>query len=446
MSAADWIEPSMEGVAWTLTNREQVASRPSLSEDAECDICVVGAGYLGLTTALKAAENGASVILLETGRVGAGASGRNGGFAVPHFPGALRPSDVEKRLGPRKGPKLLNLVADGPNNIRTLVQRHGIQSDFEQNGWVNLAHSKAALTKVRAVYDDWKAFGAPGDWLDADGVNAELGSPTYLGGWRSPTGAVLNPYAHALGLARAAEAAGVRIFENSRVTGIEQEDRGPALVRVVGAKEPHVVRAGKVLVATNAYTDPLVPALQKTAISVRLYHCATSPLPEEVLSKILPNKNCFGDLRKSGGFARLDVAGRLIQGGAVFSAHPASRSYGLAHSRRRILEFFPQLAGVKLEFQNYWEGYCAITDSFLPHVQRLRPDVFSVLGFATRGVSLSQNVGLVMGDFLTGRITLDDVPLEVTDGVRKISMHGLKTAVGRQVFPFYRLKDRLGLT
>lgn len=446
MSAAAWVDPEMAGVVWTRTSRETPVARPALADDLECDLVIVGGGYLGLTTALQAAGNGAGVVLLEGGTVGAGASGRNGGFVVPHFPGALRPSQVERRLGPRKGAALNQLVAEGPDRVAELVRVHGIASDFRQHGWVQPGHSKAALVKVRASYEEWRALGAPVEWLDAGAVEAELGAAGYLGGWRSPKGAVLNPYAQALGLARAAEAAGVRILERSRATAILQEAPGRVLVRCAVAGGSRVVRAHAALVATNAYTEALVPDLPQSVIPVRLFHTATAPLPPEMLERILPGRGCFTDLRKSGGFGRLDVAGRLISGGAVFAAAPRVQAYGEAHARARMQELFPQLRGAPVALDSYWEGHCALTEAALPYLQRLRPDVFAVIGFSTRGVALAQNLGRVMGDLLSGRIGLDAVPLEMVDGVRKIPLQAVKTAIGRQIFPFYRLKDRLGLT
>ncbi|MDZ7908180.1 MAG: FAD-dependent oxidoreductase [Gemmobacter sp.] len=445
MSAADWIDPKMTGVVWTRTSREPQIDRPPLDSDAQADLVIVGAGYTGLAAAIRAAAAGLRVIVVEAGIAGAGASGRNGGYAVPHFPGALRPSAVEKLLGPRKGQALNALVSTGPDRVAELVRRYAIDSDFAQRGWVQPAHSQAALAKVRAVHDDWRAFGVKVDWLDAGAVAAETGAAGYLAGWRNAAGAVVNPLAHARGLARAAESEGARIVERTRVTGIAQEGPGRVILTCTGPGGVHRLQAGKVLIATNAYTDALMPGLPRSVVTVRLYHIATTPLPELLRRRILPNRNCFTDLRKSGGFGRYDSAGRLISGGAVFAAANV-RAYGEAHARRRMAELFPQLRGQQIGIEDYWEGYCALTDSYLPHVQRLQPDVFAVLGFSTRGVALTQTIGQAMGDMLAGKCGLEDVPLEVVDGLRRIPFQPLKTAVGRQIFPLYQMKDRLGLS
>lgn len=445
MSTAKWIDTAMGGVVWTRSCREARLRRPALAQDETADLVIVGGGYCGLTTAIAAAQAGLRVLVLEAGIVGVGASGRNGGYAVPHFPGAVRPSAIEARLGPRKGPALNAMVANGPDRVADLVRRYAIQSDYQQNGWVQPAHSAAAEARVRAVFDDWAAFGAPVEWLDRAAVAAETGAAGYLSGWKNAAGAVVNPYAQALGLARAAEQEGARICEESRVTAIDQQAPGQVIVSVRSGGRSHRVQAGRVLIATNAYTDDLLPELSKSVITLRLYHCATRPLPPTLLDSVLPRRNCFTDLRKSGGFGRLDVQGRLIAGGAVFAAANA-RSYGLNHARGRVRLLFPQLRDQDIVFDDYWEGYACITEPYIPHVQRLRADVFSLIGFSTRGVSLAQNIGLVMGEFFAGQRGLDDVPLEVIDGVRRIPLQAVKTAVGRNIFPLYRLKDRLGLS
>lgn len=240
--------------------------------------------------------------------------------------------------------------------------------------------------------------------------------------------------------ARAATQLGVRVFENSPVDGIDRADAG-AVVRAGSGR----VKAGMVIVATNAYTGDFLPAVQRSAVPVHLYHIATKPLREELRREILKTQLCFTDLRKSGGFGRLDPAGRLVSGGAVFALASRER-YGARHARARLKLLFPQLTAEDIRFDGYWEGYCAVTDSYLPHVQRLGNNVFSVTGFSTRGVNLAQNLGRVVGEFAAGRRSLDDVPVEVVDGRKDVSCWPLKVRAARLIFPLYQAKDRLGLS
>lgn len=447
MSTADWIDTSMKGVVWLRTAKEKRIERSPLSQDQTADLVIVGGGFCGLNAAIAAAKAGLSVIVLEGGIVGVGASGRTGGYAVPNHPHGLTPKQVEKHLGSRKGPALNALVASGTNRLAEIVREYDIKSDYLQNGWILPAHSGKSLKKVKTAYDEWRAFGVDLQWLDAEEVKAETGASGYLAGWKNPAGGVVNPFSHSQGLARAAEQEGASIYERTRVVAIDQKAAGEVIVTAKASGGAYKVKARKVMIATNAYTDDdLAPSLSRSVITLYLYTCATKPLPPEILKTVVPNRGCFTDLRDATGFARLDVEGRLISGGAVFVSSSNPREYGLTYSRGKVLSLFPQLKGKDIEFEDYWEGYNCITEAYIPHIQRVKPDVFSLLGCSTRGVSLMQNLGLMMGEFFAGNRSLDDIPVEVIDGVRTIWMHGLKTNVGRNIFPIFRLKDSLGLT
>lgn len=447
MSTADWIDTSMKGVAWMRTVKEKRIDRHALAQDETADLVVVGGGFTGLNAAIAAARAGLSVAVLEGGIVGVGASGRTGGYAVPNHPHGLTPGKVESHLGASKGPAFNALVADGPNQVAETVNRYEIQSDYLQNGWILPAHSEKALRKVKTAYDEWKAFGAPVEWLDAEAVGAATGAKGYRAGWRNPVGGVVNPFSHSQGLARAAEQEGARIYEQTRVTGIDQKGPGQVVVTASAGGVSRRVSAKKVLIATNAYTDEdLAPTLSRSVITLYLYQCATKPLPEEIRKTLVAGCSCFTDLRDATGFARFDVEGRLVGGGAVFVSAFNPKKYGLTYSHGKMWQLFPQLKELGVTFEDYWEGYNCITEAFIPHIQRVKPDVFSLLGCSTRGVALMQNLGRMMGEFFAGSRSLDDIPVEVVDGIRTIWMQGFKTNVGRNVFPIYRLNDSLGLT
>jgi glycine/D-amino acid oxidase-like deaminating enzyme len=440
MSITSPIDPSMHGVIWTKSLQEKVEERPQIADDEVADLVVVGGGYCGLTTALHAAKAGLSVVLLEAGIVGDGASGRNGGFVVPHFPGGLTPSRVASVLGRQKGEKLAGLVAGGAEAMFGQVREFQIQCHAEQKGWIQPAHSQKSLAAVRSVYDEWRALGVSAQWLDGGDVAALTGAKGYVGGWTNPSGGTINPYSHSLGLARVATNLGVRIFEHSRAERFEI-GKGGTTVHVGG----HRVRGRTVLVATNGYTDATLPTVQRSAIPVYLFHAATKPLRKELRETILSSRICFTDLRNSGGFGRLDPDGRLITGGAVLAVGN-SQAYGLAHVRKRSRILYPAMTDEDVAIEGYWEGFCAITPTYLPHVQILGDGFLSVGGFSTRGVNLAQSIGRVMGEFASGRRSIDDIPLEVRDARRDVPMWPVKTLIARFMFPLFQAKDRLGLT
>lgn len=431
------IDATMAGVHWAAISKEAPFVENRSLRKAEYDIAVVGGGYCGLSIALHAARAGQSVVLLEAGTIGCGASGRNGGIVVPHFPGGMTADDAAASIGSERAERLAQMVADGPAFVFDQIRALGIQCDAEQNGWLQPAHSEKAMAKVQRVYNSWKARGVDAEWLDAAGVAAYTGATGYLGGWYRKTGGTVNPYALALGLARAAQAAGADLRQGTKVTAIRADGSAKRVKTSQGE-----VRARKVVIATNAYTPALYPGLQHSVIPVRLYHGFTQVLTEEQRRSIVPKRVCFTDLRKSGGFARYSADNRIMIGGAIFRAS-SPRRYSEAHSRRRLQELFPQFKDIS--FDSFWEGWCCLTDAYLPAIQQLEPDVYSVIGFSTRGVALSQTLGREVALFLAEQKTEAEMPVRVGP-VLPISMQPVKAFLGGFAFPAYQMRDALRLT
>ncbi|WMS42194.1 FAD-dependent oxidoreductase [Acuticoccus sp. MNP-M23] len=431
-------DAALDGVHWAAHAREPHVPHAALDTDLDVDVAVVGGGYTGLSAAREAARCGASVALLEAGRIGCGASGRNGGFVVPHFPGSTSVSDVVAAIGARKGEALAAEVTSGPDRVLATIQRYQIEADVEQNGWLQPAHSARSLAKVRRVFEDWRAFGADVTWLDETAVGKMTGTATYRGGWTRPNGATVNPAALARGLGRAAANEGALLFEASPVDAIARDGQGSVLS--VGA---HTVRARAVVLATNGYTEQLIGGEARALIPVQLFHTMTAPLDEAIRAKILPTRACFTDIRRSGGFARYDRDGRLISGGLVF-APLAGRASFTRHAQRRMGQIFPGLGTPPLEA--WWTGWCAVTDNGLPRVQRLAPNVFSVAGYATRGVCMAQIAGAALGRVVGGEGELADLPFEVHEGAAEIPLHTIKALGAKLIFPYYVALDRVRLS
>ena len=431
-------EPTLDGVHWVPRSKEgPFAGDPKAAVRAEYDLAVVGGGYTGLSVAFNAARHGLSVLVLEAGRIGWGASGRNGGFVVPHFAGPLNADDAADAIGRERAERLAAVVADGPAYVFGLIREHQIRCDAEQNGWIQPAHSRASLEKVRRVYKSWRDRGRDVEWLDAAEVKARTGASGYLGGWYGPTGGMVNPYALAQGLARVARSHGVDIVEQAEVVSMRPAGRA----RVLATPQAEYT-ARQVVFATNGYTPGVVEGLPRTVIPIRLYHFFTRPLTGDELAVTLPRRIPLTDVRKSGGFARLDAENRVISGGLVFGLGD-NRSYGERHARLRLGQIFPHLAGI--EFETYWEGSCAVTETSLPVIQRLDDNVYSLMGYMTRGVAMAQTLGRELGEFLAGRKSEAELPLPVTP-LEPIPLQPIKALVGRYAFPVFKARDSLGLS
>ncbi|MFN0263019.1 NAD(P)/FAD-dependent oxidoreductase [Tepidamorphus sp. 3E244] len=432
-------EPSLEGVHWVPRSEE-----PPFEPDAgasirdEYDLAIVGAGYSGLSIAFNAALHGLSVLVLEAGKVGWGASGRNGGFVVPHFVGPLSADTAAGLVGETRGERLAQTVADGPDYVFGLIREHQIRCHAEQNGWIQPGHSQRSLAIVRANYEAWRKRGRDVEWLDAEELKVRTGASNYLGGWYGPTGGTVNPYALAQGLARVARARGVDIREGAEVFAMRGDDTARVLVT-----EDAEFRARQVVFATNGYTPGgVMEGLSRTVIPIRLYHYFTRPLTRDELAITLPQRIPITDIRKSGGFVRLDAENRVIAGGLVFG-YGDNRPYGERHARLRLSQIFPHLRDVA--FESYWEGSCSVSDDGLPVIQRAAGNVYTLAGFMTRGVAMSQTLGRDLGEFLAGKRSEADMPLPITE-LRPVPLQPLKTLIGRYAFPAFKLRDRLGLS
>jgi glycine/D-amino acid oxidase-like deaminating enzyme len=441
MSLDSPIVTDRSDVLWKLNLKEQERAYPSIMDDCETALVVIGAGFAGLNAAIHARKAGMDVIVLEAGVLGGGGSSRNGGYCVPQFATSIGPMDVIRSIGRQKAEALCDMIGHGPTKVFEQIKAFGIECSAVQKGWAQPAHSSKSLKRAKQLYEEWKALGHDVEWHSGDEINGLLGTQDYIGGWSNKTGGTVNPYSLSLGLGRVADELGVKIFEHSAVTGITEE--GSDVICTVGQ---YTVRAKKALIATNGYTGAFARDVQRSSIPVKLYHGATKPLRPELREEILASGYCFGDLRKSGGFGRLDEQGRLTTGGVVFAGVANRQGYGERHMRHRMKEMYPQMTDMDLQFDGYWEGYCAVTDNWLPHVHHLGRSVFSVSGFGTRGVNMAQNLGMILGEFLADKRTLSDIPVEVIDGRRDVPFWSVQTFGAGFSFPYYQGLDKLRMS
>lgn len=389
----DRLAGSKHRVFW-LDTPDRPAPRPSLPGDIRCDLAVVGGGFSGLWTALlaKEADPTREVILLERGRLGDGASGRNGGFCsaslthgrangVAHF-------GDEERLLSRLGSE--NLDA-----IESAINRYGIDCGFERSGTIDVATQPYQLESLDA---------ADGDLLDGVAVRRELDSPTFLGGVWDRTGtAMVDPARLVWGLAQAAERIGVRIFENTPVIRL----RGSGPVRLLTPSGP--IDADRVALATNVFR-PLLRRIRPYVVPVYDYVLMTEPLTKDQLERIgWTNRQGFSDLGNQFHYFRLTADNRILWGGYDAIYHFGRRTSPVYEDRpatygRLADQFagtFPQLA--EIGFSHRWAGAIDTCTRFCPFFGTVRGGTVAyALGFTGLGVGASRFGAQVMLDLLDG--------------------------------------------
>ncbi|MER8714724.1 FAD-binding oxidoreductase [Mesorhizobium sp. M0228] len=416
---------------WHAVGRNR-RDRPALEGALDVDLAIVGGGFSGLSTALHTAERGISVAVLEAEIIAWGATGRNAGFVVPNF--AKRdPDDIIAQLGPERGERLVDFAAGSADLVFALIKRHAIECDAVQSGWIQPAHSPAALQKTRSRAEQWAQRGRQTVALDRQAVEELTGVRGYLGGWIDRSGGVLNPVEYARGLADAAEKAGARIFEHTRVKSIERTGGGWTLKTASGS-----VRAEKVLVATNAYGGQLERTLQRTYFPLKIFQIATAPLPREYRTRLLPGGQGVGDTRRNLFTFRFDGENRLITGGMHVFGPGADTRVPRAIWRRLARHL--DLPGMP-PIDYSWSGMAAVEPDFLPHLVDLGPGL--VAGFACngRGIAMTTAMGEVLADWADGTKP-QDLPLPFAPP-SPIPFHSLVRHAPNMVLPWSMLRDRL---
>jgi gamma-glutamylputrescine oxidase len=407
-------------------------ARAALRGSERADVCVIGAGFTGISAALELAERGFSVIVLEAVRVGFGASGRNGGQIIN---GYSRPLDViAARYGEQAGRAIGAMALEGASIIRERVAKYAIACDLVPGGLL-VALSARQMQWLEHEQRVWAAYGHPGmTLLDRAGLAPHVTSPRYVGGLLDPLGGHLHPLNLVQGEAAALESLGGRIFENSRV--LEVETGAEPVVRTAQGE----VRSKYVLVCGNAYIGDLLPELGGKIMPVSTQVLATEPLGQ-LAETLLPSNVCVEDCNYVLDYFRRSADGRILYGGGIVygGQDPAS-------IRKKILPLmrktFPALAGRKIDYA--WSGNFALTLTRFPQIGRLSPSVYFSHGDSGHGVTTTHLLGKLLGEAVAGTASRFDVfaglPYYPFPGGKALRVP--LTVLGSW---YYRFRDRLGV-
>lgn len=413
---------------WAATAPPPPATTPLVGE-AVADLCVVGAGYTGLSAALHAAEAGLSVVVVEAAQIGWGASGRNNGQVIPTL-SRLDPDDIVAMTG-AKGEEFVALIRDSASLVFDLIRAHGIEAEAVQKGWVQPAHRDSRMKVAERRVKQWGARGAPVELVDRARMAEIAGTDHWHGGWLNRSGGRINPLGFARGLAAASIKAGARIFTQSPARSVARDG-----VRWKVATPRGTVLADKLVLATHAYGNELWPGLRTEVIPVRSFQMATEPVGDNVHRTILPEGHALSDTRGDLYFCRFDANRRLVTGGALIIA----AGYD-ARIRRRIAEraarVFPQLGVPRFDY--LWYGFIGVNRDRLPHIHELAPGVYGWTGCNGRGVALATAIGREFARAAAGtpirHLALPLCPL------KPIPAHGFARLLAPLAVGLYRWRD-----
>ncbi|MBU9597997.1 NAD(P)/FAD-dependent oxidoreductase [Burkholderia multivorans] len=359
-----------------------------LDADIDCDFAVIGAGIMGLSSALALRERGASVTVLEAEHPATAASGRNGGLVVPSLP-RVGPAEVVRLLGDEYGPRLLRLVADGAQAVFDLIERHRLDCDAVQGGWLNPAHANELTDGLKARVSAWQNAGARARWIDRDEACQRIGSAAFHGALYDESGGHVNPFAYTQELARTASGKGARIFVDSPVLRIDSASGRYLLQTPTGT-----VRAATILQCTNAVPSgprALAPAVTRSIVPLTVFQLATSVVPQSVRRSMLKQNEALSDTRNNLFALRFTVDGRIVTGGMAPLTQWMAEPRLLRSLARRMERIFPQLGEVRFDF--IWRGGAALTPDFLPRLFEVGPNWYAPIGCNGRGIAMTTSLG-----------------------------------------------------
>ncbi len=405
---------------------------PPLTQNINVEVAVVGAGYTGLSAALHMAERGHEVALLEKREPAWGAAGRNGGqvnAGLKH-----EPAVVERDLGPVYGPRVLQLSGDAPNFVFSLIARLGIDCEAQRGGSLRVAYTAKQVDGLRTYVDQWKKYGADVNLWDATQVADATGTSRYVAAAHDSRGGAVNPLSFARGIARAAVHAGCTIYGSTPATGLWREGSAWHIATPAG-----VVRAERVIIATDGYSDDLWPGLRRSIVPLYSAMIATEPLTGEIADAILPGREVVYEGGNITVYFRRDNANRLLMGGRGCQRRTNTHA-DYEHLVRYAEKLWPRLAPV--EWTHWWNGQFALTPNFYPRFHTPAPNLFIVLGYSGRGLALGTAMGAQLASLALGMPPAEFV-LPVTP-IRAIPLHRLwPVGVAAGVLRG-RLLDRLG--
>jgi glycine/D-amino acid oxidase-like deaminating enzyme len=376
---------------WHATMPELESRRGRTLPDT-ADVVVIGGGYTGINAARTLAASGAAVTLVEAESLGFGGSTRNGGIVHPGY--KWGPQELIDRYGDETGRALFRETMDAYDLVKRLIAGEGIDCEFRERGYLDLAWAPSHGDELRQSVETLRRFGIEATFVPKEDLADEIGSTFYHGGLVFPPSGLLHPGKYFAGLVAAADRAGADLHGGVRASTIRRQADG----RFVVETNRGAILAKDVVVATNGYTDGVVPSLRRRIIPIGSYIIATEPLPDELARTISPRGRAFFDTKNFLYYWHVSEDRRMVFGGrASFLPTNVDRSAAILH--KGLLEVHPQLAGYRVDYA--WGGNVGFTFDRMPHVGRVDGITYA-MGCCGTGVALMTALGTAVGEWLGG--------------------------------------------
>lgn len=380
----------------------QLSEFPRLNNAIQVDVCVVGAGFTGLSTALHLAKSGYSVAVIEAQRIGFGASGRNGG----QVSGGQRMDQegLEKMLGDDHARALWDISQQSVELVRALSD--DMDDCAMTDGIIHAAHRERYVGEEHAYTDHLRdKYGYHKiQNINRDEMRDLVNSPAYHGGTLDMGAGHIDPLRYALGLARKCVDLGVAIYENSKVQDVTYGD--PAMVKTGGG----TVTAKFVVLACNGYLGGLNKRVAARVMPINNFIVATEPMSADEQEALIKNSHAVADSKFVVNYFRFSPDRRLLFGGSESYGYTFPRDIAAA-VRKPMLKIYPQLANTKIDYA--WGGTLGITMNRMPHFERLSGNVLSASGYSGHGVAMATMGGKMAANAICGQAEQFDFMADV---------------------------------
>lgn len=406
---------------------------PSLVADKAVAVAIIGGGFTGLSTALHLAEQGVGVAVLETHEPGWGASGNNGGQVNPGL--KHDPDRIEADFGADLGGRMIAFSYGTTNFTFDLIRRYQIPCEARQNGTLRAAYNEAGAAAIESTARQCIRRGMPVELLGREQMREVTGSDRYLCAMLDRRGGDLHPLSYARGLARAAIAAGAAVHGETPALSLTRDGSGWRI------QTPRAtVRADKVLLATNGFSDDLWPGLRRSIVPVFSSIAATAPLSEDVVRAIMPARSVLYESGHITVYYRIDAHNRLLMGGRGpmrWIEQPSDVAYLIRYAER----LWPQIKGAT--WTHGWNSRLAITPDHYPHLHEPAENLLISLGCNGRGVALSTAMGSQLARRLAGG---RDAPIDMpVTAIKPMPLHAFWPVGVTAAVLAGRVRDRLGM-
>ena len=410
-------------------------SYPALEGQVDADVAIVGGGLTGISAALTLAESGIRAVVLESGRIGAGGSGRNGGHLCQGWPTDFE--KISRQLDAGDADIAWQVGMDAVDLVKHRIAKYAISCDLAF-GYLHAALHRRQMDELDLMQREWEARGYShfSRLGDPSSLADHIGSTAYVGALHDTGCGHIQPLKYLHGLARAAQRQGTQIYEASPVRKIVRGQRKTLLIEGGGT-----VTAPAVMLCGNAYlADIGLAGMRRRLAPVTSSILATKPLSENLVRALLPTGAAVADCNTALNYYRIDAENRMIFGGR---ASYSNVDFGKVEPdlQRRMVDVFPLLA--QAETQQVWSGRIGITVNRVPQFGRTDDDIYFVQGFSGHGVALSGQAGTILANAVIG----DASQLDVMCKLRHMPFPGgpLRTPALALGMAWYKLRDRLRL-